>query len=248
MSPTTTTALAWIERWDRQQDSALPDRETLFTVITDAVASAVGRPDPIVIDLACGPGSLGARIHRRLPAARIIGVDADPVLLDLARAAHDFEFVDHNLDDPEWVAALHLSEPADAIVSTTALHWLRTNTLARVYTEAATLLRPGGLLLNGDDMIAASPVIDRLDLEITRRRMEHAQPADDWQTWWTEIEADPELATATADRRTRTWHRPETHEPPLDLHLNLLREAGFRDVGQIWQYGRSRVIAAIKSP
>ncbi|MFI5779551.1 hypothetical protein [Nocardia sp. NPDC051570] len=60
------------------------------------------------------------------------------------------------------------------------------------------------------------------------------------------IEADPELAHAVAERGTRTWNRPDNHEPRYDLHLNLLRDAGFRDVGQIWQYGRSRIIAAIK--
>ena len=30
-------ALAWIERWERQQEEALPEREERFTVLIDAL-------------------------------------------------------------------------------------------------------------------------------------------------------------------------------------------------------------------
>lgn len=248
MQLTITTARTWVDRWDLQQDNALPDREAQFAVIADAVAANTDRPDPTVIDLACGVGSLGAQIRRHLPDARIIGVDADPLLLALARATDDAEFVDFNLDDPEWVRALPVSEPVDAIVSATALHWLRADSLARVYLAAVRMLRPGGLLLNADDMIADSATIDRLDLAIASRRIERSrQPGvDDWANWWAAIESEPEFAAVVAERRTRVFDRPDEHEPPVDLHFELCRRAGFSAVGQIWQYGRSRVIAAVR--
>jgi trans-aconitate methyltransferase len=81
------TALDWIERWDRQQEESLPDREDRFTALIDAVEEGTGRPDPLVLDLGCGPGSLAVRLLDRLPRATVIGIDADPVSLALGQAA-----------------------------------------------------------------------------------------------------------------------------------------------------------------
>ena len=74
------TAREWIERWDRQQEESLPDREDRFTALIDAVEEGTGRRDPLVLDIGCGPGSLGVRLLARLPRATVIGIDADPAL------------------------------------------------------------------------------------------------------------------------------------------------------------------------
>jgi Methylase of polypeptide chain release factors len=63
------TAREWIERWDRQQEESLPDREDRFTALIDAVEEGTIRPDPLVLDIGCGPGSLGVRLLARLPRA-----------------------------------------------------------------------------------------------------------------------------------------------------------------------------------
>src|SRR5207244_13410626 len=47
----------WIERWDRRQEELQPDREDRFTALIDAVEEGTGRPDPLVLDIGCGPGS-----------------------------------------------------------------------------------------------------------------------------------------------------------------------------------------------
>ncbi|MFI9509709.1 class I SAM-dependent methyltransferase [Nocardia sp. NPDC052566] len=247
MSLTLTTAHTWIERWDRQQEGYLPDRELMFAVIADAVTAQTDHPAPLVLDVACGPGSLGARIRDRLPSARVIGIDTDPVLLELARAAYGFELVDHNLGDPAWFSALP-GEPVDAIVSTTALHWLPADQLAAFYTQAATLLRPGGILLNGDDMATHTVDIDYLDQAVGTGQIEREGVGDreNWADFWTAITAEPELSTAVAERDRRRWDHPENNNVTYEQHRTLLREAGFHSSGTIWQYGRRRILAAVK--
>ncbi|WP_036560032.1 class I SAM-dependent methyltransferase [Nocardia brasiliensis] len=246
MSLTPTLAHAWIDRWDRQQEGYLPDRELMFAVIADAVAANADRPDPLVLDVACGPGSLGARIRERLPQARVIGIDADPVLLELARTAYGFELVDHNLADPAWAAGLPAGR-IDAIVSTTALHWLYSDQLAALYRQAAQLLRPGGILLNGDDMATHATDIDQLHEAIGTRQLEREGVTDreNWADWWSAIAAEPELATAVAEREVRRWEHPSDSGTTYEEHLNLLRAAGFRTAGSIWQYGRRHIVAAV---
>jgi trans-aconitate methyltransferase len=66
----------WIARWDRQQEVYLADREERFTALIDAVEVGTGRPDPLILDLGCGPGSLSVRLLTRIPAATVIAVDA----------------------------------------------------------------------------------------------------------------------------------------------------------------------------
>ena len=55
-------AMAWIDRWDTQQEVYLPDREERFCALFDAVQEIAGRPDPLVLVLGCGPGALAVRL------------------------------------------------------------------------------------------------------------------------------------------------------------------------------------------
>src|SRR6201986_1205940 len=104
------TDLSWIERWERQQEQLLPDREERFTALIDAVELGVGREDPVVVDLGCGPGSLSVRLLDRLPKATVAAVDADPVTLALGRAAYGsragLRFVDAALRTDDCNATL----------------------------------------------------------------------------------------------------------------------------------------------
>jgi len=249
MSLSASTARHWLERWDRQQEGYLPDRETIFAVIADAVQARVSRPDPLILDLGCGPGSLGARIKERLPRARVVGVDSDPVLLAIAAAAYDIELVDHDLADPGWIDALPVPGPFDAVVSTTALHWLDRDALASVYAQAGAHLREGGILLNGDAMPDGDEAITGLRKELISRQIVRAGVAEveNWQDWWVAIKEEPEFADVIAERESRTWDHPTPRATPgYVAHLEALAAAGFGSVGTVWQYGQRRILAAIR--
>jgi SAM-dependent methyltransferase len=251
------TARDWIERWDRQQEESLPDREDRFTALIDAVEEATGRPDPLVLDLGCGPGSLSVRLLDRLPHATVVGIDADPVSLTLAQAAYSgragLRLVDLDLRVPGWSARLGLDRPADAAVSTTALHWLHENELRAMYAELATVLAPAGLLLNGDHFTLdakESPVLARLDLALRRREDQRRFPdghGEGWSAWWAAAAADPLLAGHVAERERRRveagHHGSESTQ--LATHVDALTQAGFAEVGTLWQRGDNRLLCAV---
>jgi SAM-dependent methyltransferase len=251
------TARDWIERWDRQQEESLPDREDRFTALIDAVEEGTGRPDPLVLDLGCGPGSLAVRLLDRLPHATVIGIDADPVSLALGQAAYSgrqrLRLVDLDLRVPGWSARLSLGRPADAAVSTTALHWLPERDLRAMYAELATVLGPGGLLLNGDHFSLDAkefPTLARLDLALRRREDQRRFPdghSESWSAWWEAAAADPLFAGHVAERERRRveagHHGSESTQ--FATHVDALTQAGFAEVGTLWQRGDNRLMCAV---
>jgi SAM-dependent methyltransferase len=250
----------WIERWDRQQEVYMPDREDRFTALIDAVEASAGRPDPLVLDLGCGPGSLAVRLLARLPAATVVAIDADPVTLALGRAAYadlpGLRFLSRDLRAADWPSRLGLDpgRQADAVVSTTALHWLSAAELHDLYAALAGLLRPGGVFLDGDHLRqdeTANPVLARLDRALEEREGQrrfpdgHAGRAEDWDQWWQSAAADPALAEAAAERARGLVHHG-AEGVRLAVHTSALGAAGFAEVGTLWQRGASRVLCGVR--
>lgn len=250
-------ACRWIDRWDAQQASYLPSREERFTALIDAVEAGTGRPDPLVLDLGCGPGSLAVRLLDRVPAATVVAIDSDPLLLALGRAGYGgragLRFADVDLRAPGWPAALGLGRPADAAVSTTALHWLPAPALRAMYAQLAAALRPGGLLLDGDHLAgdeAATPALARISRALTEREERRGAPqapAEDWKGWWQAATADQALAGPAAERERRRLSEDHHGAETLTLreHVDALRAAGFAEIGTLWQHGDNRVLCAI---
>ncbi len=249
-------AQGWIRRWDAQQQVYLPDREDRFTALIDAVEEVVGRPDPLVLDLGSGPGSLAIRLLDRMPLATVVAVDADPLLLALGRAAFadrpGLRFADADLRAPGWSAQLGLAGTPDAAVSTTALHWLPQDALAALYAELVGLLRPGGIVLNGDHLQEdeTAPVLRGLGRALIereeRRRFPRGQ-SESWTDWWAGAAADPALSALYADRQARRVDS-EHHGSPagrLSVHVHAMRLAGFAEVGTIWQRGENRLLCGV---
>jgi SAM-dependent methyltransferase len=248
-----TTANRWVERWDRQQEYYMPDREERFTALIDAVEAGTGRPDPLVVDLGCGPGSLGVRLLARLPKATVVGVDADPVTLVLGTAVYPdlITFVAADLRNPGWTERLNLDRQPDAVVSTTALHWLPEEDLRAVYQNIGALLRPGGLFLNGDHFRSTSETLARLEKAIPELEYARRFPSghdEKWQGWWDAAAADPDLGPLFAERAA--LFPPGGHSFAesilLGMHIDALKAAGFAEVGTLWQRGDSRLLCGAR--
>lgn len=249
--PTIQQARHWLDRWDRQQETYMPDREERFAVIADVVAATCG-PEPLIVDLGVGPGSLSVRLLDRLPGARVVGIDADPLLLGLARTAYGdrrgLRLVDHDLRLPGWFEALRLDRAPDAFVSTTALHWLTREELSDVYATCGAQVRDGGVLVNGDHLYDTSPRLATLTRDVRERRAVRAGTTgdEDWEAWWDAVRAAPELSDLTAMRGPKGVEHHVDDIPTVEDHVAALRAAGFGAVGSVWQHGDDRVLVAIR--
>jgi SAM-dependent methyltransferase len=246
-------AEAWQESWDRQQEGYMPDREDRLAALLDVVEAVAG-PRPLVLDLACGTGTISRRLLERFPGARSIAVDVDPALLTIARATlgddERVRFVRADLADPAWVGELP-ETPVDAVLTATALHWLPEPLLRRVYRDLAGIVRPGGAVANADQMGAAD--LPRLGaalaaLEARRRERLRADGRPDWDAWWDIAATDPLIADAVAERRAHFGgaNHPAEFDPPSSWHGQALRDAGFDEAGVVWRSGGGAVVAAVR--
>ncbi|MDH6108581.1 SAM-dependent methyltransferase [Kitasatospora sp. MAP12-15] len=245
-------AEAWVRRWERQQERYAVDREERFTVIADVVESVtVGHPEPLLVDLGSGPGSLSMRLSARLPHARILAVDVDPLLLELGRthAPDAARYVEALIGEEGWLAALDLDGPLDAAVSTTALHYPEPDRLRAIYRELAAVLRPGGVLVNGDHLAPADPALAGLAAAVgrSRERRQGSGSGEDWASWWADAREVPEFADLMAARELRPAPASgDGNGLSVRGHEELLREAGFREVGTVWRCGDSCVLVAVR--
>jgi SAM-dependent methyltransferase len=254
MGLSTETANLWVERWERQQQRYAIDREERFTVIADVVEHVThdhaGRP--LIVDLGCGPGCLAARLADRLPDAEIVGVDMDPLLLELARARHPgaVRYVEGVIGGPGWVETLGLDRPLDAAVSTTALHYFPPEDLRTLYAQLAEVIRPGGVLVNGDHLAPDAAAPAAIAAHVGRRRAErqNAFTYEEWSAWWDAVPTDPELAALLAEQQRHQAEPPrrDNNDLPLSWHVELLRKAGFAHAGPVWQFGTSYVLVAVR--
>ncbi len=62
-----------MRQWDDQQAAYIADREKRFDVILDVLELQHAHTPFTVVDLACGPGSLSARILEKFEHASVVG-------------------------------------------------------------------------------------------------------------------------------------------------------------------------------
>ena len=242
---------SWQESWDRQQEWYMPDREDRFRIMLDMVEACVG-PEPRVLDLACGTGSITARLLARFPNATSTGVDLDPALLTIARGTFEGDervsFVTADLKDPRWTTGLPY-DSYDAVLTATALHWLRNEPLAALYGELAELVRYGGVFMNADHMIDdTTPRINAIERTRSHSRMEQAQRngALDWAEWWQLAAQDPVLAAPTARRFEIYGAHADGDMPSPAWHARVLCEKGFGEARAVWCSPSDTLLLALK--
>lgn len=261
-----------IEAWDRQQERYIGDREGRFDAMLSVVewhCERTGITDPTVVDLCCGPAAIGQRLLVRVPDARYVGIDVDPVLLDLAgEVARSFapgsmEVVECDVSDAGWLDVVPVGE-VDVVCSSTALHWLSDEQLDATLGHARRCLRPGGILLNADHLgVTETPTFTELAgwIAVRDALAAAARGALSWQAWWARARADGRLAPL-CERRDAIFPPTESSEeddeieavrasterrPSLEGFVAAAKRAGFAEVDTIWQRFDDRIVMAVKA-
>lgn len=195
------------------------------------------------------------------PKSRVVAVDTDPVLLRVgAEALHRFRrrtaWVLADLRKKSWSSELPVRR-FDAAVSSLALHWLEEGEVRALYRDLRPLLRPGGLVINGD-YLPSSQLKGHVRTAERHRDTEKGRaglPAfkTEWGRWWGAVEHEPSLRDVLRERQVRMPgiippRRTTGPRNPVSLEAyeRALRDAGFREITVSWQDRGFRVLVGVR--
>lgn len=227
--------------WDRMHREYFPDDDERRALVIEA-ARGTGDAEhpPRVLDLGCGPGSLVREIATAVPGAEVIGIDADPRLITLARARDHVagtSFHTVTLGGNSGSAFLRSLAPFDAIVSTAFVHYFDTPGLVRLLRDLRPFLTRGGSLVTAEwfhDDHAPSPP-------------ERRTGESPWARWWRETEHAPSLWGLIASDPPLIGDGVDSAAEPaplsLAVYLDALDAAGFT-LADLTDLGGSHVVRA----
>jgi 2-polyprenyl-3-methyl-5-hydroxy-6-metoxy-1,4-benzoquinol methylase len=126
-----------------------------------------------ILDAGCGPGRVGAELAAR--GHTVVGVDADPLLIDAARADHPgANWLVADLADFD-LAALGEPEPFDAaVIAGNVMTFLAPGTEVEVLRRVAAHLRPDAPIVIGFGVDRGYPIAAfDADIEAAGLHVEH---------------------------------------------------------------------------
>jgi ubiquinone/menaquinone biosynthesis C-methylase UbiE len=141
-------------------------REGLFK--ERLVEQAAVAPGHRVLDIGCGTGTLAIQVTRRQPAAEVVGLDADPEMLEQARRKAEDAGVELELTEGFSNELPYEDASFDRVLSTLFFHHLDPEPKRQTAQEIARVLRPGGELhvadfgRPGDPLMAAAVLAVRV--------------------------------------------------------------------------------------
>lgn len=149
------------------------------------LTQAAIQPGMSVLDLGAGTGTLAILVKRRVPAARVSGLDGDPRMLARARAKAAEAGLELEFDQGMSSELPYPPAQFDRVLSTLFFHHLAPADKRRTVREISRVLRPGGELHVADWgrpsdplMAVLSRSIKLLDgVETTRENFAGALPS-----------------------------------------------------------------------
>ncbi|HEX5690150.1 MAG TPA: methyltransferase domain-containing protein [Roseiflexaceae bacterium] len=213
------------QRYDQARRQLLPCFDDLYGAALDLLPD--DRTQALrVLDLGAGTGLLAGLIAVAYPHAHLTLVDLSREML--AKAGERFS-------DMGRQAAIELMDlaqpdfrgPFDAIVSALAIHHLDDAGKRALFAHSYRALRPGGIFINVEQVLGATPAIER--------RYQ--------QLWLRDVR---ERGVGAADLAAALERMAQDRCSPLADQMRWLAESGFQEVNCWYKNGRFAVYAGSK--
>jgi len=228
-----------VAAYDADMDIMHPNRSKMVQIALEVLpfesdARLVG------LDLGIGTGYFTERFLEAFPQAKVHALDGAKAMVDLAktRLGGRGRLVSFHVGDFRDLGQLLANvETFDVVFSSYALHHLTRDEKVRVVRQAVALLRAGGWFVNADLMAADTPSVEERIQDIrVRGIVDRARGAD------------PRFGDYEATRRFLDELEANEGDQPLSLKddLQVLRDAGLRDVAVYWLEYREAVICGRK--
>jgi tRNA (cmo5U34)-methyltransferase len=196
--------------YDEARRRLVPGLDALYAALLEGLPFGVEEPVK-VLDLGAGTGLLSAEIAGRFPRARITLVDLSVEMLRVARrrfAGEPDRFEFRVMD----FARKELPAGYDLVASALSIHHLTDGDKRELFEKAHGALVPGGLFVNLDQVLGATP-----------------EDEAGYEKWWLRSARE---AGATEEDLAGAFRRMRADKnATLADQLRWMEEAGFEGVG-----------------
>jgi SAM-dependent methyltransferase len=195
-----------LAEYDARIRTFVPFYEEMLTELAGLVDGVAGS-EPSILDLGIGTGSLAGACRFVRPRARLFGIDADPQILEMARARLEPE----GQVDLRAGSFLDLSFPrVDLIVASLSLHHVANpGDKQRLYARCRRALGDRGSLILADCLPPSREDLLRRGMEGWKRHLEQSYAPDE------------------AEAYLKAWAEEDRYFPLVE-EMRWLRGAGFR--------------------
>ena len=206
-----------LNEYDARIRTFIPDYEEML----DIAARLIPVNTRTIVDLGVGTGALALQCVKRARQAKVVGIDADAEILNLARRRLGSRAT--------FSCGSFLRTPlprCDAVVASFALHHIRTRQAkASFYRRIHVALRPRGIFVTVDCHLARSP-------ELAREQM---------QAWAAHLRKS--YSKSEAVKLLEAWSHEDVYTP-LATEVALMQRSGF-EVEIVWRRGAFAVIRGV---
>lgn len=189
-----------------------------------------------VVELGCGTAELTRRMLDRYPRARAVAIDGEPAMVEIA---HQKLLPYEDRAEPREADVLACDlPPCDLVLSSFLFHHVPPDGLHAVLSRVAGALSPSGCLILLDIMQVGprwSERVGALSRRLYQRRVAAAIAAGEA----TQAEIDARWALK---REMKDEGKDVEYRHTAEGILEVMRAAGFEDVGLVWRMFASTIL------
>ena len=218
-----------LDEYDARIRTFIPGYEQMLDAGAQALR-ALETPAPVVVDLGTGTGAFAARCISVRSDAKLIAIDEDGAILDMARQRLSRDGAMASFLQCSFLDAALLKGAlprCDAIVASLSLHHVRTSERKQqLYCDCHDALATSGLLVFVDCFVAADARLAELERGTWRAHLQRSYSDADTEGYFA------------------AWAMEDVYFP-LSQELAMMRDAGFAPE-VVWRVAPFAVIAARK--
>lgn len=204
----------------------IPHYHEMIDALVEALPA--GRDESIkVLDLGCGTGNISRALKEKFPHARITCIDLAENMIEIARfKLSEFNTIEYCVGD---FSKIEFDDDYDAVVSSLALHHLRTDEDKKeLYSRIYDALREGGVFYNADWILGSNKYLNDVYLE-------------KWKEFMLKS-----ISLGEIEEKWLPKHYEEDAPSKLIDHVDWLMDIGFEDVDVLWKYYGNAVFGGVK--